>query len=653
MKQFRPTAIPLITVDPYFSLWSFSDKLYDDATRHWTGKRGAMTGFLKVDGKHYRFMGRIQSNNEYYFYEPDVIEQTGVKISATKTVYTFENELMLMELSFRTPLLTDDLYLMSRPISYISYEISFRDGKKHNAEVYFDICSELCVENTADTVSFGTTDLSIFCGKGEQDMLKNSGDEVRIDWGYVHLIAPGAEYKAVTGFDKRDLFKYGNKMNGITEPRRVCEDFPSISAVREYKDTDRINGFICIGYEDFCSIEFFGEKLKGYWTENGDSFGDVMKKAISEYDGINKRCDEFDKALYDRAARISEKYADIITLVYRQVIGAHKLTKHNGKLLFFSKECYSDGDIATVDVTYPSMPMFLLLNPDLLEGMLNPIFEYAEGEHDWSFEFAPHDVGLYPKANRQDYGRNRQTHELDPGWQMPIEECGNMLLCTASLCRARNDYSYAEEHIAVLGQWADYLVNKGYDPEYQLCTDDFAGHLAHNCNLAVKGILGIAAFAMILEKCGKNGAKYRAKAKEYAAQWKENAAADGHYALVFDKKDTWSLKYNLVMDRFLELDIFDKDIFRAETDFYKTKMNKYGIPLDSRADYTKSDWQMWTTCLTDDKEYRSMIIDAMWEMICDMRERVPFSDWYYTSSPDMERFQNRTVQGGLFMPLFF
>jgi len=653
MNEIRYTAIPLVTVDPHFSIWSYSDNLYDDVTRHWSNKRAAMTGWLKVDGEYYRFMGKVQNDNEIYFYEPGVIEQTDVTVHATKTVYRFENEILVLVLTFRTPLLTDDLELMSRPVSYVSYDIEYKDDREHELEIYFDICSEICVDDTSQTVSFGTTDYSVFIGKGDKDVLSKCGDENRIDWGNVHLVAPGAEYKVVSGFDKRDLIKYKHNMLGITEPRKVCYDFPSVSMVRKYNGNEKISGFLCVAYEDFYSIEYFGEKLKGYWAKDGEDFESVVAKAVKEYDEVNKRCDRFDEELRNSAEKISGKYADIVCLAYRQVIGAHKLTEKDGKLLFFSKECCSDGDIATVDVTYPSIPLFLVYNPDLVEGMLNPVFEFAEGNHGWEFDFAPHDVGIYPLANGQAYGYENDDPEYILSRQMPVEECGNMILCVASLCKGRNDYSYAKEHMDVLKKWADYLVKTGFDPDSQLCTDDFAGHLAHNCNLSVKGILAIAAFGDILEQCGEKGSEYTDTAKAYGVEWKTNAYAGDHYALTFDNKETWSIKYNLVMDKLLGLNIFDEDIFKTETEFYKTKINRYGLPLDCRADYTKSDWQMWSVCLADDAEYRDMIIDRMWNMVCDMCERVPFSDWYYTSEPHMERFQNRTVQGGLFMPLLF
>lgn len=47
VENFRPVSIPLVTVDPFFSIWSFNDKLYEDTTKFWTGKRAAMTGILE------------------------------------------------------------------------------------------------------------------------------------------------------------------------------------------------------------------------------------------------------------------------------------------------------------------------------------------------------------------------------------------------------------------------------------------------------------------------------------------------------------------------------------------------------------------------------------------------------------------------------
>ncbi len=653
-KKLRYSASPLVAVDPFFSIWSTSDNLYDDITRHWTERRNSMSGFISIDGKWYRFMGSLKTDRYRCFKDIKIIPQTNCEVFATKTEYEFQNEILNLKVVFRTPLLLDDLYLMTRPVSYISYQLEYKDNEAHDTKVYFDICAECCVDDNNNEVELGKTEYSIFCGKGEKDILAKPGDDTLIDWGYMHLIAPDTECKIYDEFDRMEIFRWNKDREGISGIRRVSDGLPVLSSMKKIGEVKNADGFICLAYDDIYSIEYFGEKLKGYWTENGDSFEVMVKKAISEYDEINEKCDKFDAELRTAGEKISRKYADVLCLAYRQVIAGHKLVQKDGNLLYFSKECGSNGCIGTVDITYPSMPMFLIYKPELVEGMLNPIFDYAENDYGWKYEFSPHDVGQYPKANGQVYGCESTDPEYILTHQMPIEECGNMLLCVAALCKVKSDFSYAKAHFEILKQWADYLVKAGWNPENQLCTDDFAGHLAHNCNLSIKGILAIAAFGYICKMLGNDEGEYFNKAKEYAKIWEKEAFDKDHYRLAFDKEGSWSLKYNLVWDRFFGFDIFNKKVAEIEVEFYKTKFNEYGIPLDSREDYTKSDWQMWTTCLTDDEEYMNMVIDTMWNFINATPNRVPFTDWYGTIDAEIPGdFRNRTVQGGLFIPLLF
>ena len=486
-------------------------------------------------------------------------------------------------------------------------------------------------------------------------MLKESGDDLRISWGHLHLSARNGKIGtaddrvktcAYRGENTDETPLFGKKVKAGESENAV---YPVLYYFNEFDvGADGANDFLCIGYDDIHSLEYFGKTVDAYYKKDGKTFFDALGDALKDYELIAEKAEEFDRKLLSDARKISDGYAEIVSIAYRQAIAAHKLVCDGEKGLFVSKECFSNGCAATVDVTYPSIPLFLIYQPKLVEYMLEPIFDFASSKA-WKFEFAPHDAGQYPLLNGQVYGIS--AGELMYSAQMPIEECGNMILCVAAICKKTKSADYAVKHFDILQKWADYLVKFGFDPENQLCTDDFAGHLAHNCNLSVKAIMGIASWGMLLDMMGKtqDGEKFANIAKDLAKKWKERAKNGDHYKLAFDQNDSWSIKYNLVWDKLFDLNIFDSDIFEDEVKYYKTKINKYGLPLDSRSDYTKSDWQMWSTVLSDDEEYTDKIVSAMLDMLNDTGDRVPFTDWYYTSTAIQRGFQNRSVQGGLFI----
>jgi len=671
-NTFRAPAVPLITHDPMFSIWNFSDTLPGCVTRHWDGIRKHMFGLMTIDGLIYEFMGTV-ATDEYYHPGYRKMVQTGCEIRPMTTVYTFENEMIELELKFTSPLLLNDLDVLSRPITYISYRITPKDSLPHTIDIYFGFTGEFCVNHNDQEVFVNRTPHSVFFSSGTERMLKRSGDGHRIEWGEFHVIAPDCNAKvcSLRSFNEYLKARYTNDKffnNTFVSYRDlgpadydmfvktpVYPHFPTITVRKTLQlSSAPIADHIAVGYNDIKSIQYFGENIEAYWRRNGDTFDDMVNKSLREYDVVMEKVQSFEEDLLARARKISDKYADILSISYSQTIAAHKLTWHDGEIQFFSKENYSNGCIATVDVTYPSIPLFLLYAPELVEGMLNPVFKLVE-KGLWDYPFAPHDVGTYPLANGQIYGYALWfVKENDPlPKQMPVEECGNMLLCVAAACYAKKDFAYFESHSAILKQWADYLVSIGYNPDNQLCTDDFAGHLAHNCNLSLKAICALGAYAKILEDTRKpqETAYYRAQAEAMATQWEAEAFDGDHYRLAFDQSGTWSMKYNMVWDKLLDLKLFSQQVYDLELSFYKTQLHPYGLPLDSRSNYTKTDWQMWSTVLFDDPAFTDEIVSRMWAFLQDSPDRVPFSDWIFTACPKIRGFQARSVQGGLFINL--
>ena len=800
-NALRAPAYPLVTVDPYTSFWSFTDKLYDENGRHWTGTTRTFLGVLRVDNKLYRFMGSeeiplypviysadLEPWNSRYtedkpaegwekpsfddsgwkegkgafgsrrssvstqwrskdiwirreitineditsedlvakFSHDDLLElyingilvvktgskgnmnvteplsmevrntlkkgkniiaahcnnesggsfvdfglfkNTGVKkyfektavqksvnVMPTQTFYVFECGPVKLDLIFTSPLLMNDLDLLSRPVNYITWQVKSLDGKSHNAQIYFETSPEWAVNalNQPVTAEKTSTNNLIYLKTGtvDQQVLAKKGDDLRIDWGYFYLTGKSDKSVTMSVGDpvilKKEFTQRGKISSSFDKSvvHKLYLKMPALSYSRELGKIgeNATGGHLMLGYDDIFSIQYFGDNLPAYWKKGGtENITQAFEDAENNYFSIMEKCSLFDRqVMTDAESAGGKKYAELCALAYRQSIAAHKLVKSkDGEILFFSKENFSNGCIATVDVTYPSAPLYLLYNPDLLKGMLNGIFYFSESGK-WTKPFAAHDLGTFPLANGQAYGED-----------MPVEEAGNMLILTTAIAVIEGNAEYAEKHWKTLSVWAKYLIENGLDPENQLCTDDFAGHLAHNANLSVKAIMGIAGYGKMAGMLGKNimAEKYTQKAKEMANEWIRMAAEDDHFRLTFDQAGTWSQKYNLVWDKILKLNIFPEEVAEKEVAYYLTRQLNYGLPLDSRKTYTKSDWIIWTATLADGSETFQKLTDPIWKYCNETQTRMPVSDWHETTDGRSVGFRARSVVGGYFMKM--
>ncbi|MDB5138068.1 MAG: hypothetical protein JWP37_4671 [Mucilaginibacter sp.] len=581
-------------------------------------------------------------------------KQTSVEVTATQTNYKFRCGKADLLVTFTSPLLLTDMDVFTRPVSYITYKVRSNDAKHHNVKVYFGASTDIAVNKPLQEVAaemYINNKLSILrAGTIEQPVLKKKGDDLRIDWGYMQVAVPktaNAIQYITRGKQMGNPFSAGaGTMAPITPLDTIKGRELSLNTILSFGQVGKsfVEQFVEIGYDDLFPVEFFDIQLKPWWKADGTkTIEKELNKAATDYSTVIKKCDAFNKLMYRDAVRAGgEHYAKLCVLAYRQSIAAHVLVKSpHGDILFLSKENFSNGSINTVDVTYPSAPLYLLYNPKFMEGMLNGIFTYSESGK-WKKGFAAHDLGTYPIANGQTYGED-----------MPVEESGNMIILTAAIAKAEGNADYAKKHWETLTTWANYLVKAGFDPANQLCTDDFAGHLAHNANLSIKAIVGIASYAKLAEQLGEKevAVRYRNIAIGMANKWIKIADAGNHYSLVFGDKNTWSQKYNLVWDKVLGLHLFPQQVYNKEVTYYLTKQKKFGLPLDSRKTYTKSDWIMWTAALTNNMQNFKALTDPVYKYATETPTRVPLSDWHETTDGKMVGFQARSVVGGYFMKM--
>ncbi|HEY8897389.1 MAG TPA: DUF4965 domain-containing protein [Niastella sp.] len=647
----KAPAYPLITHDPYFSIWSFADDLTSGSTRHWTGADQPLTGWLVVDKQFFRFMGKEDKQQEDSLSRVlterkmpplAVARQTDVTVTATRTIYRYTCGGVDLQVQFTSPLLLNNWAVLTRPVSYITVTVQSNDGKQHDAEVILGVSTNVAVNKPEQEVKaekFVTADgLQVLkAGTTEQPVLQKRGDDLRIDWGYMYVAAPkGADQKIVRSESLEMDIKWSSPQTGRRLMLETGLYFPKTTGKPQEQ-------FLMLGYDDLYSIQYFIENLPPVWKAEGRTIEKELAKAAADYKTVMQQCIAFDQQLYADAKKAGgEKYAQLCVAAYRQSIAAHKIVKSpQGELLFLSKENYSNGSINTVDVTYPSAPLYLLYNPELLKGMLTGIFYYSESGK-FAKPFAAHDLGTYPLANGQTYGED-----------MPVEESGNMIILTAAIAKAEKNANYAKKHWKALSTWVQYLSREGFDPANQLCTDDFAGHLARNTNLSVKAIVGIGCYAMLADmlKEKDTAAKYHAMAKEMAARWMQMADDGDHYALTFSDKNTWSQKYNLAWDKILGLNLFPAEVYEKEIKYYLTRQNKYGLPLDSRKSYTKSDWILWTATLAGKRADFDALINPVYTYLTETPTRVPLSDWHETTNAKQVGFQARSVVGGYFMKM--
>ncbi|KAK4175743.1 putative glutaminase [Triangularia setosa] len=578
----------------------------------------------------------------------------------------------------------------------------------------------------------------------------------RAEWGTLHFSAPaeGVKHQSGTSAILRQHFaEKGELKNEVDKGyRRVMEDEPVFAFSKGFKLAGGSKGK-CEKREDRVMftyalvqdpvVQFASARgltlMKPLWQSYFASADELVSYHYDDFETAAKLAGEYSETLAKDAYESgSREYQDIAALSARQVLGATQFSGTPDDPILFLKEISSNGNFQTVDVIFPAFPFFLYTNPRWLAYLLEPLLEHQlSGQY--PNDYSMHDLGAhFPNATGHPDGRDEY---------MPVEECGNMLimgLALANSLRYDTDPAFvkaracesaraipaaktwrqtvdsygidlpregaklsstapkaAEKWLSrsykLWKQWTGYLVRESLIPHNQLCTDDFAGWLANQTNLALKGIIGIKAMSEIADIVGEEeDAKfYRKTAGEYVEKWQEyGISRDGtHAKLAYTWYGSWTTIYNLYADSLLCFHVDDggkdksslgyerrksgkqprmesqvplgeesyeagKDgkvfipdrVYQMQSDWYHAVLQKYGLPLDSRHLYTKSDWEFFAAAVTGRKT-RTEILTSVAKWVNETETDRPFTDLYDTEGnggfPGIW-FMARPVVGGHF-----
>ncbi|KAN0093261.1 protein of unknown function (DUF1793) domain containing protein [Tylopilus felleus] len=664
-SPFNPASIPLAVRTPYLSAWlpQGSGVAVNRAwPQFWTGGNLGWAGYIRVDGTTYTILGDPVASGA----SPAPATQQNMEFTATSTLFHLSAGPVDVVLSFISPVEPSDLVKQSTPFSYLTVQAISTDGAAHTVSIYTDISAEwACASNNSETVVWhSSTTGPVFT---HQVMLETQQNYTE----YNDFILEGAAYYSTTNNGTSTTYQTGQDTvvraqfinDGVlantfdTNYRAIKDDWPVFAFAH---DLGTISGtsetvVFTVGHVRDPAVEYiiaggaYQARSIYAWSAYPSGVEQMIEAFIEDYPDALLRAQVFDQKVERDASAISSNYAGVVQLSIRQAFGAMELTIsknadgswNTSDVLMFLKEISSDGNVNTVDVIMPAWPVLLYTNPVLGKYLLLGLFEYqATGQ--WPRTYAVHDLGsTYPKA----IGHNDGNAE-----DMPLEECGNMLIMTLSYTQKTKDTSIITSYTNLLNQWTGYLIAEALIPADQISTDDFAGALANQTNLAIKGVIGIQAMAEISGMLGDmvNQKNYSSIAARYVPLILNFATAKNgqHLDLSYGNDSSWGLSYNLYADKLLGTNVFPQSVYDMQTKWYAAIVNTYGVPLDTRHTYSKSDWQMWTAAFMTNTTTRDMFINSVYKYAADGANNVPLSDWYDTLSGVSDGFKARPVVGG-------
>ncbi|MCJ1311229.1 hypothetical protein MMC25_004900 [Agyrium rufum] len=643
-----PPSYPLAVRNPYLSAWmpglSVAD-LPTGVSQFWDGTNLTWALMARVDGDTYSLMGLPTPPADV---QPAVFD--GAEFTSTHTVFNLTAGNASISLDFFSPVSPANYLRQSLPFSYLT--ISATTTEDTPVQVYVDIDESWTGQNSSTVSDFSTVaSVSYFDLSVNGAYLYSENGDMAL-WGDVILaseatIASNVTVQLGSAHDVRGKFVTVGTLNNTSL------GYSSGDVVAISQDMGTICGTAsvtyAVGYVREAEINYLGNARAGYYRATYPDLSSSLAAFFADYDDAYSEGVNVDSTIQSRGNDVAgTNYSTILALSTRQAFGGIDLTISNDTLdtsdfLVFLKEISSDGNVNTIDVIFPAFPAFYVLNPEYIRLLLEPVVQYlATGR--FTAPYVIHDIGsTYPNAT----GHDDQNEEAQP-----IEETGNLMMLVDAYTTATGNTTFATTYASLFQGYANYLVANGLNISSQLSTDDGAGPLANQTNLAIKAAIGLTAFGNF-----SGMTNYTTIGLSYADQLYNGGlgtdANKTHFTLEYGNDTTYSTVFNLFPDILLNLSTFPAAAYDMETAFYPTVRAEDGVPLDTRVEWSKTDWMLWAAAYMTDDVVRDMFIDDVYEFITNEMSvnQVPFSDRFYVTGDlagQFYDFRARPVVGGEF-----
>ncbi|KAJ2990661.1 hypothetical protein NUW58_g2838 [Xylaria curta] len=600
----RPPAIPLAVKAPYLNTWlnAGSDGgnggyLAGQWPVFWQQQITAWTGLIRVDGATYQWMGAVPATQN--------VDQTEFSYTSTRSNFVMNvGGKVEMNITFLSPVTPTDLRRQALTFSYLDVSVHAIDGAPHNVQLYADVSGEWASGDTNAIIEwdYGTSDGVAYHKFHRRTQTEISETRELPNWGNFYWSTGntnGLTFQSGADTDVRGTFKSKGVLPNTkdTNFRAINSNWPVFGFAKDLGSVSKnsVDTLFTIGLTQDNAIQLLGEgsgltTYPSLWKSYFKSELAAVTFFYKDYKTAAGLATSLDnKVASDSISAAGQDYLTITSLSVRQTFGALQFTGTDSDPIVFLKEISSNSDIQTVDVIFPAIPLILYTNPKLLNYLLKPLFLNQENGH-YPNTNAIHDLGTFPLAKGYPDGTDEPQ---------PLEECGNMIIMVLAYAQRTKDTAYLNQHYEILKKWAGYLIDESLIPADQISTDDFAGSLANQTNLAIKGIIGLRAMADIsaLTNHRDDAHNYRSIATSYIKQWQDlgiNKAADPpHTTLSYGDGASHGLLYNLYANSLLGFkDFVPQSVYDMQSNFYPTAALKYCVPLDTRHTYSKTDWQL-------------------------------------------------------------